>query len=87
MKLLKTRKLRIIWALKTEGMKLPDGYDKNVFYTSDWLPQIELLAHPQLKAGVIHCGLGGCFEFMNSGVPCLLFPHFGDQGQNGRNIE
>lgn len=86
LKLRQSRKMRVIWALKTEGMKLPDGYDTNVFWVGSWLPQIELLAHPALKAGVIHCGLGGTFEFINSGVPCLLFPHFGDQGQNGRNL-
>jgi UDP:flavonoid glycosyltransferase YjiC (YdhE family) len=64
--------------MKTEGKSLPEGYDKNIFWWGTWLPQVEALAHPGVKAGVTHCGLGGSLEFIYSGVPALCFPHFGD---------
>ena len=44
------------------------------------------MSHENLKAGIHHCGLGGTLEFVNSGVPALTIPHFGDQGMNARNL-
>lgn len=78
--------IRVIWALKSETVKLPDGYDKNRFYTSTWMPQIEILAHPATKVCISHMGLGGTFECMNAGVTPLAFPHFGDQRDNTENL-
>ena len=72
--------------MKTEGMALPQNYDTNVFWHGTWLPQVELLAHPGVKAGVTHCGLGGSLEFIYSGIPSLTFPHFGDQMDNANNM-
>lgn len=34
----KQKKIRCIWAMKTEGMSLPEGYDKNIFWWGTWLP-------------------------------------------------
>ena len=66
------------------GLPLPESPR---IYTARWLPQVELLSHPAVKAGMHHCGFGCTLEFINAGLPCVIFPHFGDQGQNGRNIE
>jgi len=43
---------------------------------------VELLAHDAVKAGLTHCGWGGCQEFMSQGIPAVTFPHFGDQPKN-----
>lgn len=51
-------------------------------YASDWLPQVECLAHPAVKAGVSHCGFGGTLEFISNGLPVLCFDHFADQPGN-----
>jgi len=69
---------RVVWSLK--GRKLPEE-DPN-FWVSPWVPQIELLAHPALKAGLTHCGFGGTLEFIGAAVPIVAFPHFGDQPAN-----
>ena len=65
---------RVVWSLK--GRKLPEE-DPN-FWVSPWVPQVELLAHPALKAGLTHCGFGGTLEFIGAAVPIVAFPHFGD---------
>ena len=44
------------------------------------------MSHENLKAGAHHCGLGATLEFINSEVPALTIPHFGDQGINARNL-
>ena len=44
------------------------------------------MSHPNLKAGITHCGLGGTLEFINSEIPCMVFPHCGDQPMNATNL-
>lgn len=58
-----------------------------MFWISSWLPQVELLTHPGVKAGLTHCGFGGTLEFISSGIPMLCMPHFGDQGDNASLIK
>lgn len=82
------RGVRCIVSFRPKSDKKFDWPEKNDqrWWVSNWTPQIELLSHENLKAGVHHCGLGGTLEFINSGVPALTMPHFGDQGMNARNI-
>lgn len=47
-----------------------------------WMPQNDVLAHPNTKLFMAHCGLLGLQEAMWYGVPVLGFPVFGDQPQN-----
>ena len=51
------------------------------------MPQVELLSHSGVKAGLTHCGFGGIQEYINAGIPMVCMPHFGDQGDNARLIE
>uniref|UniRef100_A0A8C5X3T1 UDP-glucuronosyltransferase n=1 Tax=Malurus cyaneus samueli TaxID=2593467 RepID=A0A8C5X3T1_9PASS len=44
-----------------------------------WLPQNDLLGHPNVKAFVSHCGMNGIFEAIYHGVPVVGFPFYGDQ--------
>ena len=55
-----------------------DNYNDPNFWISSWCPQIEILAHPACKVGLTHGGFGGCLEFIDFGIPMVLFPHFGD---------
>ncbi|XP_013380643.1 UDP-glucuronosyltransferase 2C1 [Lingula anatina] len=48
-----------------------------------WLPQNDLLAHPNTKLFVSHCGNGGSYEALYHGIPVLGFPLMGDQFYNG----
>lgn len=75
---------RVVWSLKDEWLSILDENPKEnpKFWVSSWIPQIEVLNHRAVKAGMTHCGWGGCLEFVGAGVPVVTFPHFGDQPIN-----
>ena len=75
---------RVIWSLKSE-LKLPE--ENPNFWVRQWIPQVEILAHPVLKAGLTHCGFGGTLEFIAAGKPIVAFPHFIDQIPNAAELE
>ena len=56
---------------------MPEEDNEN-FWVRPWIPQVEVLAHPALKAGLTHCGFGGTLEFISAGKPIVAFPHFDD---------
>ncbi|KAL0860389.1 hypothetical protein ABMA27_009784 [Loxostege sticticalis] len=49
---------------------------------SKWLPQSDLLRHPNIKLFVTQCGLQSTDEAITAGVPLLGMPVFGDQPFN-----
>uniref|UniRef100_A0A3Q3VW93 UDP-glucuronosyltransferase n=1 Tax=Mola mola TaxID=94237 RepID=A0A3Q3VW93_MOLML len=59
----------------------PADLPKNVKLMK-WLPQNDLLAHPKAKLFITHGGTHGIYEGICNGVPMLMFPLFGDQGDN-----
>ncbi|XP_063365012.1 UDP-glycosyltransferase UGT5-like isoform X2 [Cydia amplana] len=70
---------------KWEEPNLP-GNPKNI-YVSNWLPQNDILAHPNVIAFYSHCGLLGTTEAIHHGVPVLGMPIFGDQPSNAAAVE
>ncbi|XP_060861408.1 UDP-glycosyltransferase UGT5-like [Metopolophium dirhodum] len=68
---------RILW--KWEG-ELP-GKPSNVMIRK-WMPQRDILAHPNVKLFISHGGLLGTTEAVYEGVPILSMPIFGDQMTN-----
>ncbi|XP_046543996.1 UDP-glucuronosyltransferase 2B7-like [Haliotis rubra] len=58
----------------------------NVLLT-DWMPQSDLLAHPNTKLFITHCGANGQNEAFLQGVPMIGFPMFGDQPYNSMRLE
>lgn len=74
---------RIVW--KWEEKTLP-GNPKNV-YISNWLPQNDILAHPNVLAFYSHCGMLGTTEAIHHGVPMIGMPIFGDQPGNAAAVE
>lgn len=69
---------RVVW--RYTGA-LPGDIPKNVRVIK-WLPQNDLLAHPKAKVFITHGGSHGIYEGICNGVPMLMFPLFGDQGDN-----
>ncbi|KAL6744060.1 hypothetical protein Aduo_017035 [Ancylostoma duodenale] len=56
-------------------------------HTFSWLPQLSILAHPNLLCFVSHAGLNSVLELTRSGKPSILVPVFGDQFGNARLVE
>ena len=44
------------------------------------------MAHPAIKAGLSHCGMGETLEFINANKPLIAWPHFFDQHDNAENL-
>ncbi|XP_030557283.1 UDP-glucuronosyltransferase 2C1 [Drosophila novamexicana] len=69
---------QIIW--KWENVTLAEQ-PPNV-HIMKWLPQRDLLAHPNVRLFFTHGGLMGVTEAVASGVPILGMPVYGDQHLN-----
>ncbi|XP_025100119.1 2-hydroxyacylsphingosine 1-beta-galactosyltransferase-like isoform X2 [Pomacea canaliculata] len=54
--------------------------------TSSWIPQNDLLAHPNTRVFVSHCGKDGQYEALFHAVPVVATPLFGDQFYNAERM-
>jgi glucuronosyltransferase len=70
--------LKVLW--KYENETLPNKPD-NVMI-NPWIPQRDILAHPNVKIFITHGGLLGTTEALVEGVPVLGIPVYGDQKMN-----
>ncbi|XP_065218991.1 UDP-glycosyltransferase UGT5-like [Planococcus citri] len=68
---------RVVW--KYDG-DLQGKTDQ--IFTSKWLPQRDILAHPKVKLFIAHGGALGSNEAIHEGVPVLGIPMFADQMLN-----
>lgn len=71
-------KQKVLW--KYENETLPNK-SENVMI-SPWIPQRDVLAHPNLRVFFSHGGLLGTSEALVEGVPILAIPVYGDQKTN-----
>ncbi|XP_072765192.1 UDP-glycosyltransferase UGT5 [Anoplolepis gracilipes] len=69
---------KVIWKWETD--ELPHKMD-NVM-TRKWLPQFDVMNHPNIKCYLGHGGLLGLSEAVYVGLPMILVPMFGDQFHN-----
>lgn len=53
----------------------------------NWMPQNDILAHPNVILFISHGGLFGTSESLYHGVPFLLIPFFGDQFRNAHRVK
>ncbi|XP_050083330.1 UDP-glucuronosyltransferase 2B7-like [Anopheles aquasalis] len=72
---------RFLWKFESDESKLPMAVPKNV-YIRAWMPQNDLLAHPNIKLFITHSGLLSTQEAIWNGVPIIGFPVFADQFRN-----
>ncbi|XP_060527648.1 UDP-glycosyltransferase UGT5-like isoform X2 [Cylas formicarius] len=78
LKVLGSRKENILWKWDQDSVvNQPSN-----FKLSKWFPQQDILAHPNIKLFITHCGLLSTTETIYHGVPILGFPVFGDQKMN-----
>nr|CAD7206025.1 unnamed protein product [Timema douglasi] len=73
---------RVLW--KWEGGELPDQ-PSNVL-TQKWMPQFDVLCHPNIRSYIGHGGLLGTLEAASRGVPMIGIPMFGDQFNNMKSM-
>lgn len=74
---------KVIW--KWEADKLPRKLD-NVM-ARKWLPQFDVMNHPNVKGYFGHGGLLGLSEGVYVGLPMILMPMFGDQFHNSAAVK
>ena len=53
----------------------------------DWVPQNDILAHPNMKLFITHCGANSQFEALYHAVPMLNFPFYADQPYNAKRAD
>ncbi|XP_062845538.1 UDP-glucuronosyltransferase 1A1-like [Trichomycterus rosablanca] len=69
---------RVLWRYTGKySEKVPDNVK-----LMNWIPQNDLLGHPNTRAFITHGGTHGIYEGICHGVPMLMMPLFGDQGDN-----
>lgn len=73
----KKLKLKVVWKFEEE---LP-GKPENLLIRK-WLPQMDILAHQNIKLFISHGGYGSTLETIYHGVPALFIPVFADQYNN-----
>ncbi|XP_017784689.1 PREDICTED: UDP-glucuronosyltransferase 2B31 [Nicrophorus vespilloides] len=78
MKALSQIKCKVLWKFENDQM---DNLPSNV-KTYKWVPQQDVLAHPNVKAFITHGGLFSTIEAVYFGVPIIGIPVFGDQRAN-----
>lgn len=69
---------KVIWKWETD--ELPRKMDN--IMTRKWLPQFDVMNHPNIKCYLGHGGLLGLSEAVYVGLPMILIPMFGDQFHN-----
>ncbi|XP_072388406.1 UDP-glycosyltransferase UGT5-like [Diabrotica undecimpunctata] len=75
-------KQKVLWKWEDdESIGLPPNVK-----TQKWFPQMDLLAHPNVKLFITHGGILSLTETVYNGVPVLVVPIFGDQAMNAQNV-
>ncbi|XP_055389901.1 UDP-glucosyltransferase 2-like [Condylostylus longicornis] len=74
----------IIWKWEKDNIK--PGKSSNILFRK-WLPQNDILAHPNIKLFISHGGNGGITEARHHAVPIVGLPLLGDQFTNLKNVK
>ncbi|KAK9888376.1 hypothetical protein WA026_000627 [Henosepilachna vigintioctopunctata] len=82
---LKELKFKVIW--KSDKKKLSNELiiPKNIFIT-EWVPQLDILCHPNILFFITHNGLMSTQEAIHCGVPMISIPAFSDQFINAKTM-
>ncbi|KIH64621.1 UDP-glucoronosyl and UDP-glucosyl transferase [Ancylostoma duodenale] len=72
--------------LRYEKDDIKDMLPPNV-HLFTWMPQTDMLSHPNVRAFITHGGYSSFQEAVIAGVPLITIPLFGDQSKNARLAE
>ncbi|XP_042887607.1 UDP-glycosyltransferase UGT5-like isoform X2 [Penaeus japonicus] len=78
----KRLKQRVVWKFEGEV----EGISDNVLIQK-WLPQQDILGHPNVKVFISHGGLLSTQESLYHATPVVALPVFADQPKNAMNIQ
>jgi UDP:flavonoid glycosyltransferase YjiC (YdhE family) len=70
-------KQKVLWKFEADLSELPENVK-----IMKWLPQQDILAHPNVRAFITHGGFLSIVETVYHGVPVIGIPVFGDQKYN-----
>ncbi|XP_065223734.1 UDP-glucosyltransferase 2-like [Planococcus citri] len=73
---------RVLWKFEEPLENVPE----NVMLM-DWLPQRDILEHPNVRAFISHCGLSGMYEAIYTATPIISSPLMFDQLSNAAILE
>lgn len=76
-------KQTVVWKYETAILK---DHPSNV-HLRKWIPQRDILCHPNVKVFISHGGMLGTTEAIYCGVPVITIPFYGDQPLNGAAME
>lgn len=68
---------KVIWKFDSTVENVPS----NVMI-KPWVPQIDILTHPNVKLFISHCGQLSSIEAAYAGIPIVGIPFYGDQNRN-----
>lgn len=74
---------KVLWKFEDDQL---EGKPENV-KINKWLPQQDILRHPNIKLFITQAGLQSTEEALLNGVPLLAIPFMADQHFNARSIE
>lgn len=74
---------KVLWKFEDDQL---EGKPENV-EINKWLPQQDVLRHPNIKLFITQAGLQSTEEALTNGIPLLAIPFMGDQHFNSKCIE
>ncbi|CAH0559431.1 unnamed protein product [Brassicogethes aeneus] len=74
---------KVLWKYETDNLK---NLPKNIL-TKKWVPQQDVLAHPNVKGFVMQCGLQSLEEAFSQNVPVVCCPFVSDQLLHIKRLE
>uniref|UniRef100_A0A1I8A7N2 glucuronosyltransferase n=1 Tax=Steinernema glaseri TaxID=37863 RepID=A0A1I8A7N2_9BILA len=74
----------ILWRME---MDVPEAAKYKNIHILKWLPQKELMRHPNTRLLIAHGGYNSFLEASQTGVPVVLMPLFADQFINARRAQ